>query len=495
MNLKKTIAVAAAVLMLLPAAVSCSTKETPGNNTSKTTTAGSNDTTAAEVETNPYVQDDGLPDTTFDGQTFIYLTCNEISGGEMAVMDYEEVTNDQLLDSIHYRTQYVEERFDIEITDNTRSYSSIYNLVKDSVLAEDYAFNACYGFVTYMFPLSVEGNFIEFTKLPNIDLDKPWWDQNAKEAFAVGGRLYYMVGDGNMFYNDYTSVLYFNKELMDEYNDESPYDLVKAGTWTVDKMYEMGINAVADLNNDNEITKGDDRFGMICHSPTDEAFLLGCGVNLFELDNDGYPTITTDSDNLQNACEAVAKLFTSGNFMNDTGGGDGSDIQIPFMSGQALFAGEVLQAARRYRAMETNFGILPFPKLNEQQEDYITHTFWALYPVAIPAYFSNEDLVLAGCVMEAIQSASHNTVRSAYFDTALTSSKFLRDTESDEMLDIIFNTRLYPLSAMKDFGGIANGLINNVKRNNGAYTSLVDAKRSKAETEIGDYIDQINQLP
>ena len=57
-----------------------------------------------------------------------------------------------LIDAIHYRTQNVEERYNVDITDLRKSYNDTYNVIKQSVLAQDYAFDACYGFLTQIFP-------------------------------------------------------------------------------------------------------------------------------------------------------------------------------------------------------------------------------------------------------------------------------------------------------------------------------------------------------
>lgn len=54
--------------------------------------------------------------------------------------------------------------------------------------------------------------------------------------------------------------------------------------------------------------------------------------------------------------------------------GNGANIEDTFSSGRALFCGEVLQCARRYRGMETDFGILPYPKYDSEQKDYITYS-------------------------------------------------------------------------------------------------------------------------
>ena len=457
------------------------------------------ETTAGEVTgteaPNPYKQDDGLPDMDFDGRTITFLTATEITGGELTVMD-SELTGDSIIDTIHYRTQSVEERYNVDVADLRKSYTETYDVVQKAVLAQDNSFDACYGFIAYMFPLAMEGSLTEFTEIPYINLDQPWWDQNAKDAFTIAHRLYYMVGDANMFYNDYTWVMYFNKQLMTDIGGGDPYALVENGTWTLDAMYQLGVKAVKDLNSDGEMTPGVDRYGMVTHSPTREAMIYGGGELMFEKDADDLPVMTMDNERFYSLCSKIGTIFTQEYFMEDTTGGNtGDEIQRNFVSGNSLFAGEVLQCARRYRAMETDFGILPYPKYDEAQENYVSYSLWAVSPVGVPSYMSGDSLDAIGLIIEALHSASRGSLVSAYFDAALTSSKFLRDEQSDDMMKIIFATRCYPLATMRDFGQVVSIITTNVAKNKDNYTSVVAGYKSKVEKDINDVIDKFDSLP
>ena len=304
-----------------------------------------------------------------------------------------------------------------------------------------------------------------------------------------------MVGDANMFYNDYTWVMYFNKQLMTDLSCGDPYELVNNGTWTLDAMYEMGVSAVKDLNSDGEMTPGVDCYGMVTHQPTREAMIYGGGELMFEKDADDLPVMTMDNERFYSLCDKIGKIFTQEYFMNDKTGHleDYSDSSMTV--GKALFEGQVLQSARGWRATETDFGILPYPKYDEAQESYVSYSLWAVSPVAVPVYATEADLEVSGLIIEALQSASHNSLVSAYFDVSLTSSKFLRDEESDDMLKIIFDTRCYPLAAMSDFGGVVSVITSNVAKNKSNYTSVVAGYKSKVEKAITDTVEKFDALP
>jgi hypothetical protein len=103
------------------------------------------------------------------------------------------------------------------------------------------------------------------------------------------------------------------------------------------------------------------------------------------------------------------------------------------------------------REMECNFGILPNPKLNEAQSEYYNAVHaWCTTSVSIPI---TADPERTGIVLEALTAESYYTLRPAYYDISL-KNKLMRDDESGEMLDLIFDTRCYDLGHVYNWGGV-----------------------------------------
>ena len=478
----KILCAAVAFIMLVSVFVSCAQNGGPDEGTTK------------KEDKNPYVIDDGLPERKFDGQTVTYLTATEITGGELTVMDVDE-SDDPLLSSISRRTKYVEDRFNVDVVDNLRPYTQTYEAIWTEVNSNDGAFDACYGFLAYMFPLAIQGCFLEFNEVPYIDVNREWWDQEALKAFTIANKLFYLTGDANMFYNDYTWVLFFNKDILRDIQEDTPYRTVLDGAWTLDRMYELGMKARSELDGDNKLTEND-RVGMVTHQYTANALLYGSGELFFAKDSYDEPYITFDNRRIIDVCEKVEKFFKTEGYMYDTtsNNGNGMGIQEKFEANEALFAGEVLQCARRYRGMITDFGILPYPKYDEKQDNYVTYSLEMVYPVGVTKNVSPSDLEMIGIVTEALQSASVNTLYKAYFEAALTSARFLRDDESEDMLKIIFDTRCFPLATMKDFGGVAGKFAYAVRMGTGGYSSLVGRFKTMAEGEIQEALEAIDKI-
>jgi len=84
--------------------------------------------------------------------------------------------------------------------------------------------------------------------------------------------------------------------------------------------------------------------------------------------------------------------------------------------------------------MESDYGVLPYPMLNEAQESYGTRVQDALSLWCIPIDAKDPDMSAA--VMEALAAQSWRTVTPAYFDIAL-KSRYSRDPETSAMMDLI----------------------------------------------------------
>ena len=117
-----------------------------------------------------------------------------------------------------------------------------------------------------------------------------------------------------------------------------------------------------------------------------------------------------------------------------------------FSENRALFHANVLSSITLLREMEASFGIIPIPKYDTAQSEYITtfSSFVSRY-IAVPSI--NADLNMTGVILDAMSRTGD--VAEAYYDIVLT-GRTIRDEESSAMLDIIFD------SIFCDIGSIYN---------------------------------------
>lgn len=95
--------------------------------------------------------------------------------------------------------------------------------------------------------------------------------------------------------------------------------------------------------------------------------------------------------------------------------------------------------------MESDFGILPFPKYDEAQEEYLSCCLDNYSVLCIPTVVDNIEMV--GALIEAMSCESKVSVMPAFYESAL-QDKYSRDERSVKMLDIIMDGRTYDLCVL-----------------------------------------------
>ena len=125
-----------------------------------------------------------------------------------------------------------------------------------------------------------------------------------------------------------------------------------------------------------------------------------------------------------------------------------------FRDNQLLFMDASFYYVQQLRSMETDFGIIPYPKYDENQDRYYSRVSYYNAPI-VPV--TNQNLELTGAVLEYFNYASSQTVIPAYYDVVLY-GKVIRDEESRDMLDIIFDSRVVDIGDTTLCGAIRDGI-------------------------------------
>ena len=116
----------------------------------------------------------------------------------------------------------------------------------------------------------------------------------------------------------------------------------------------------------------------------------------------------------------------------------------------ALFMTGTLENANQLRQAKMEFGILPFPKYDIDQETYLAHSYDGLSAFGIPACAL--DPAIGAKVLDAMGAESKFSVVPAYHEVVL-DGRIAQDADSKEML-IIIRKNLY-----FDFGFIYSDAI------------------------------------
>ncbi|MBO5274275.1 MAG: hypothetical protein J6I45_06655, partial [Clostridia bacterium] len=244
----------------------------------------------------------------------------------------------------------------------------------------------------------------------------------------------------------------FNKKLAEDFQIPNPYELVENGSWTMGKMTELSKLATADLNGSSELDM-DDRFGLIAEDFYGWFFLISSGCRIAEKDADDLPYFTAITDRAITVLGTVEELMYDEQIRGNAikgGSWEVEDYEKVFGENRALFHANVLSTFALFRNMEADFGIIPLPKYDEAQEEYITTLSpWVSRYLAFPV--NNADTEFIGTVVDLLSRYGTDTVMSTYYDIMLT-GKVSRDVESEAMLSLIFDSVIYDIGSIFNWG-------------------------------------------
>ncbi|MCL1792652.1 MAG: hypothetical protein FWG34_02160 [Oscillospiraceae bacterium] len=490
MKMKKAIFLAFVAAIAMTCFFSCA-NEDKKNDASSTAT----DPAAISESENIYGETmeniwDIIPAEDFGGYEFNFI---KIENDLWATSDVivEKETGNGILDEMYRRNKKIEEKYNIRLTETVRD--DPYQTLKKSVTAGDFEFDAIYDRTNNLAAISSQAILHNLPDVPNIELNNPWWDSSCIKDLSISGKLYFVTGEANLHYNDDTWILMFNKNMMRDLGLENLYRLVLDGKWTLDKFYDMMTAASADLNGNGE-PDFDDRFGLLSHLDVYPAFLFGADERLFSKNSADLPVIELNGSNFASkfikVCEMLSDKNMTAIWQRDSYiflGGDEWTWQNIFFEGRALLFAEVLGTLHlsNMRNMQENFGLLPVPKYDENQADYISTVLASTLALGVPSNAENPERT--GLILEALSAESYSSVIPVYYDVAL-QYKLTRDEESVKMLDIIRKVRRYDLGSVYGFGSVAFDTANMMMKNDQNIASYVEKAQSKAEKSINAII-------
>ena len=461
-------------------------------------TEGLGTTAPAETETTRLMPD--LPDADYNGYVF-RVAHWEMAGWESrACIDiYAEAENgDTINDAVFARNIAVFDRFNFSISLENIDFNEIVTRVKNSVSAGDDAYDLAYLRLYEQKNLVSGGYYVNFNAIPNIDLTKPWWDAGCVESMTVDGKLYLAASSINISDENATAGILFNKQLAQNLDMEDPYQLVRDGKWTMDKMYTLYSDASRDVNGDGKMD-GEDLWGFLGGTDVAPCFYIGGGGTVVSRDKDGGLYDSLGSERNFAIIEKVQSIMTDeDNFYNHHLGTqdlkitDDNEYRDLFSDGHGLFFWSRMDEVTTLRGMETDFGILPTPKYDEAQENYISFVSQHIMGLmSVPNTAS--DLERTGTILEALAAESYYTLTPAYYEVAL-KSKASRDDESAEMLDFIFSNRVYDLGEYFNFGLIYDAINTVCQNKSKGIASEYEKKKSAFAKALDKWVAQMEEL-
>ena len=356
----------------------------------------------------------------------------------------DEVNGEPVNDAQYNAMLKVEEKYHIDLVE--------YNCLWDNTLTEIQ--NLCstgediYD-VTYLKSTDVGTMFtrhylFNLYDIESFNIDMPWWNQQMKEdATILGNHLYYLSSDAHLMAFEGTWGIYFNKGIAENIGMESPYNEVYNNTWTLERLTELakqGAMQNGDPSWEFDIT-GSSVYGMASFKNLINALMVGCNEHYCLKDADGVPYFAMEkSTTVYDVADTIAALTGStadGTYIsaNSTGKHYTKDI---FAQNRALFMGGELKAgASELNNMTNAYGILPIPKFNADQENYLSNMYWGSLLLTIPTTCADPERTAA--VMDLLSYYAWVDVLPVYYERLC--YRGMRDAESVAILETISGTR------------------------------------------------------
>ncbi len=416
-----------------------------GNNENGENTEASSDSSASNSDSGTKAAD--TPDferSDFGGEKFTILAF------ELPFYDEyffaEEANGDRMNDAIYERELMTEDYLGVEIENYiVPTHRDLASTVQQTVAAGDDSFQlALPHCIRGVSDMLTSGSLYDWNELPYIDFSKDYYNRNFNDALSLGDKQYYAVSD-YMIANP--CCILFNKDMITDFGMEDPYKLVYDGTWTFDKMYEMAEKATVDINGDSTMDVND-QYGITgLGNWILNCIPYACDIFLADKNDDGFE-LAYYSEKTIDIIEKFNKALNNDQsiyiwsyaYVND------KSVQINMDSGRSLFQWYPLYQIYDFRDSDVDFGILPFPKYDEAQDNYYTNDWGSL--MCIPASIKNPEMVAK--VIDYMSYISQKTTIPAYYDVTLV-GKLSRDDDSAAMMDIIFDNIVYD-AGMNYFG-------------------------------------------
>jgi hypothetical protein len=231
----------------------------------------------------------------------------------------------------------------------------------------------------------------------------------------------------------------FNHQDLIDNKIAFPYDMVRSGSWTIEEM--------------EKIMKATYQKPGVLHcavfAPKDfsSAMIVASDFSFVTQDDEEVLKIFDDETRFVEVYTTIKDVFYASNGpdkMNWINPGDGSAIAgtmssvktVPtFIDGGATFFAGTIGDLRTARASEIDYGVLPLPKYDGDQDQYISMVVNYAALLCVPA--TSPDIARTTTILENLAAYSYKLVRYEYYDVVV-QGRMVRDQDSIEMLDVIF---------------------------------------------------------
>lgn len=473
---------------------------------------------------------ESLLDLDFKGETFTVHTSINVDPDQQSsykssnylIQGAEEVVGDKASDSALQRNKKVESDLNIGIRfiESDFDYSTSGSDIRDLIKAGADGINLIINDLGVT-RLSAEGLFHDATYGKYFDFDQPYWYDRLMESMSLNTNTRFtLAGDYFIDVTRHSHCLLMNKDYYTQLggNPELIYDLVTSGGWTLDAFISI-INGGEDAYNyltgeegytysatyiDSQGNKKKDRrdqwgVAMCGWWGTVIPFLTTSDPGYIVRRADGYPDITVNNERTTQFIDKLNTLYHTTNTAVQVHK-DNPDTIDCFVEGRILFL-----TYQRLGSLESevfanadlNMAILPYPKLDELQKDYISTIHDTTEVGYIPATMSFDGLEFVSAVVEYLNQMTSEIVMPKYYESTL-KIRYARESKNADMIQLIHDSygNIFPLvwGVPEEQNIFTTGIFQSVFQNDTVFASYYRSGETSAQSALEDYITDYEEI-
>jgi len=335
-----------------------------------------------------------------------------------------------------------------------------------------------------------------------IDIDERWWQEDAIMELSMDNINYrFLFGDINISDTHRAGCIFYNKTLYEQYvsptkDSDDLYQTVLDGDWTLEFFDRLVRKCHIERGGDGT----NNIYGLVKFNSAIVHFMReSSGIRTYERNAQGMPAFNFKNDRSISFLNQLNKLMYENPGTNSAV--NAGDANVDFENGKLVFETSALYMVfnNDFREMKDDFGIIPYPKFDEAQDEYITMVHNASYTVCIPVSTdidrANEEV---SAVIEALASESYRNVSVSFYEMALKAA-YNRDDQSAQMIDIITGqhdtikstvSRNFAFEYNSSLKSISNLFYTLMNKNSSNFVSEYDGIIDSAEAGLQELIKQ-----
>lgn len=452
-------------LTLGSAAAFSSCSETTSDDEGKTAdpTSPASDAEVPEETETEFI--DPFADTDFGGRDFrVYTSVDDTdaTNGNAFIQGSGELNGEAVNDAVYERNAKVSELLNINPTfiEASLSYSNHEATIKKQIMAGADDWDVMANDIMAFGSLARDGYLHNVYSNQILDLNQTYWYGDAmRDCQFVEGGMYILIGDYFTDSLQSAHALYSNKNLINDYYNDPNYiqNMVFDGTWTFDAMIEVINTVMKDSDGDGTMKEGD-LFGFTCIGMWGSMipFLIGTDIKFIERTDEGIEYCFNNERSVK-ILEKLNELFYSDGALTTLADYSDAGLRIVFGAGQSLIIGyNRIGDLTKMRDIEFTIGILPYPKLDGDQENYVSSLHDTSEVGAIPMTLPPDSMDFCTTCLEVFCRETGKMVIPKYYEEGL-KVKYSNGQDDARLIDLIHDSISSPFPVA--FNGTLGGFL------------------------------------